>query len=200
METTASFSVLIDEGGRSCRIEKLHNCRLSGLGQLNSRTLCCHGSRHDGIKRNHPDEKKGPWRKMSLPLGSTRQKRSLIMEMLSPHCSSQHPNFGHPNMSTVESLQNRKGGMDVTCQGAAALRTPRFFCVLNFLMYFDRFWCIFRSTPRKLSWPPLDRARHCDSFASNENFVAQIKTPFRACLLKSPYDIFFHLTYILLPN
>ena len=69
------------------------------------------------------------------------------------------------------------------------------------------FWCIvidfdvfFRSTPRKLSWPPLDRARRCDSFASNENFVAQIKTPFRACHLKSPYDIFFHLTYILLPN
>ena len=107
VETTASFSVLIDEGGRSCRMEKLHNCRLSGLGQLKSRTLCCHGSRHDGIKRSHPDEKKGPWQKLLLTLGSTRQKRSLIMEMLSPHCSSQHANFGHPNMSTVESLQNR---------------------------------------------------------------------------------------------
>ena len=89
------------------KLEKLHNCRLSGLGQFNSRTLCCHGSRHDGIKRSHPDEKKGPWRKMSLTLGSTRQKWFLIMEMLSPHCSSQHANFGHPNMSTVESLQNR---------------------------------------------------------------------------------------------
>ena len=85
-------------------------------------------------------------------------------------------------------------------KGLPPSEPPASFVFWIFLCILIDFNIFFRSIPRKLSWPPLDRARRCDSFASNENFVAQIKTPFRACHLKSPYDIFFHLTYILLPN
>ena len=79
-----------------------------------------------------------------------------------------------------DTLQLGKGGCRAEARAAAKTvaraggcrpRTPRpFFCL------FDIFWsklALFLSTPRKLSLPPLDRARRSDSDAPIESSVAQ---------------------------
>ena len=59
-------------------------------------------------------------------------------------------------------------------RGAAAHHPPRFFFFLfEQLMYFAKV-ALFPSTPRKLSLPPLDWARRCDSESPSESSVAQI--------------------------
>ena len=68
----------------------------------------------------------------------------------------------------MDILQLGKEGTPRVRRGAAAPRFPRF-------SFFDVFWLIFalfRSALRKLSLPPLGRARLCDSDAPNQSSVA----------------------------
>ena len=74
-------------------------------------------------------------------------------------------------------LQLGKGGMDDFSGGAPPPRTsPLFF----FPVYFAKQVALFSSPPQKLSLPPSDRARRCDSESPIERSGAQISAKFRA--------------------